>query len=294
MDNDAMQDELQELWDQEAAKLDASDETLADEMYAAAPDEPPLEEEPQAESQQEEDPFGTLPDAVRAKLAQIDQLAESNAQLLQHVKSAEGRVAAMQRELQVAKVAQQSVSPQEAPTQRQINAASNNPEKWEELRSDFPEWSDAIEEFVTAKLGSAQAIDPRAIEDYVGQQVAQTKAEMSRAIEEARIEGKYEDWRETVNTTEFAQWFTVQSADVQALAESAAARDAIRMLDLYHQTKSRSASDIKQEREARLAAAATTRPGQTRPPKTVDDMSTEELWNYEARRRERTAAERGY
>jgi hypothetical protein len=115
-----------------------------------------------------------------------------------------------------------------------------------------------------------------------------------RAIEEARIDGKYENWKDTVNTLEFTQWFTVQAPEVRALADSSAARDALRMLDLFHETKKRSASDIKQERGARLAAAATTRPGQTPPPKTLDDMSPEELWNYEAAKREKTKAQRGF
>jgi hypothetical protein len=140
----------------------------------------------------------------------------------------------------------------------------------------------------------AQGITPEQVQGYVQQQVAQTRAEMGRLREEARIEGKYENWRDTVNTTEFAQWFTVQSPDTQALANSAAARDAIKMLDLYEQAKTRSAGDIKQERGARLAAAATTRTGQTPPPKTLGDMSPAELWNYEAKKRERELKERGY
>jgi hypothetical protein len=30
------------------------------------------------------------------------------------------------------------------------------------------------------------------------------------------------------------------------------------------------------------------------PPKTLDDLSPEELWNYEATKREKTKAQRGY
>jgi hypothetical protein len=128
----------------------------------------------------------------------------------------------------------------------------------------------------------------------VQQQVDQTKVEMRQAIEEARVDGKYENWKDTVNTLEFTQWFTVQSPEIRSLANSDSARDAIRMLDMFHETKKRSASDIRQERGQRLAAAATTRPGQTPPPKTLDDMSPEELWNYEAAKREKTKAQRGF
>jgi hypothetical protein len=203
----------------------------------------------------------------------------------------------MQREFQQARVAQQQVAPQEAPSQGQIANAAKNPETWEQLKEDFPEWAGAMEEYVASKLGSVQSqqgLDPQQVAAFVQQQVDQTKAEMRQAIEEARVDGKYENWKDTVNTLEFTQWFTVQSPEIRSLANSDSARDAIRMLDLFHETKKRSASDIKQERGQRLAAAATTRPGQTPPPKTLDDMSPEELWNYEAAKREKTKAQRGF
>lgn len=299
-ENQLSPEEAQQLWDEEASKLDADDQS-ANQSMATAPEDSLLEDEPIAEEAapdvEPEDPLAGLSDVVRAKLAQIDELATANAQLLHHVKTAEGRVAAMQREFQQARVAQQQVAPQEAPSQGQIVNAAKNPEKWEQLKEDFPEWAGAMEEYVASKLGSVQSqqgLDPQQVAAFVQQQVDQTKAEMRQAIEEARVDGKYENWKDTVNTLEFTQWFTVQSPETRALANSDSARDAIRMLDLFHETKKRSASDIKQERGQRLAAAATTRPGQTPPPKTLDDMSPEELWNYEAAKREKTKAQRGF
>lgn len=299
-ENQLSPEEAQQLWNEEAAKLDADDQS-ADQQMATAPEDSLLEDEPIAEeaapSEEPEDPLAGLSDVVRAKLAQIDELATANAQLLHHVKTAEGRVAAMQREFQQARVAQQQVAPQEAPSQGQIVNAAKNPEKWEQLKEDFPEWAGAMEEYVASKLGSVQpqqGFDPQQVAEFVQQQVDQTKVEMRQAIEEARVDGKYENWKDTVNTLEFTQWFTVQPPDVRALANSDSARDAIRMLDMFHETKKRSASDIRQERGQRLAAAATTRPGQTPPPKSLDDMSPEELWNYEAAKREKTKAQRGF
>lgn len=298
-ENQLSMEDAQRLWDEEAAKLEADDQS-ADQNIAAAPEDP-LQEEPQqaeAEPEQPEDPLAGLPDVVKAKLAKIDQLAEANAQLLHHVKTAEGRVAAMQREFQQARMAQQQVAPQEAPSQGQIAIAVKNPEKWEQLKQDFPEWAGAMEEYVASQLGSVQPnanmLTPEQVANYVQQQAEQTKAEMKQALEEARVEGKYENWKELVNTTDFVQWFTAQPAEVRALADSSSARDAILMLDMFHDTKKRSASDIRQERTQRLSAAATTRPGQTPPPKTLDDMSFEELWNYEAAKREKEKAQRGY
>jgi hypothetical protein len=299
-ENQLSPEEAQQLWDEEASKLDADDQS-ANQSMATAPEDSLLENESYVEevapSEEPEDPLAGLSDVVRAKLAQIDELATANAQLLHHVKTAEGRVAAMQREFQQARVAQQQVAPQEAPSQGQIVNAAKNPEKWEQLKEDFPEWAGAMEEYVASKLGSVQpqqGLDPQQVAAFVQQQVDQTKVEMRQAIEEARVDGKYENWKDTVNTLEFTQWFTVQPPDVRSLANSDSARDAIRMLDMFHETKKRSASDIRQERGQRLAAAATTRPGQTPPPKSLDDMSPEELWNYEAAKREKTKAQRGF
>jgi hypothetical protein len=294
-ENQLSSEEAQNLWDEEASKLAADGDTSASELLAAAPETPqePEPEQAQIEPEQPEDPLAGLSPAVRAKLAQIDDLAQANAQLLHHVKTTEGRVAAMQREAQQARQA----AMQEAPTQTAIASAAKNPEKWEQLKQDFPEWAGAMEEYVASKLGVSsqqQSLSPEAVAQFVQQEVANTKAEMGRLMEEARIEGKYENWRDTINTTEFAQWFTVQTPETRALADSPAAKDAIRMLDLFSTAQTRSAGDIKQERGARLAAAATTRTGQTPPPKTLGDMSPAELWNYEAKKRERELKERGY
>lgn len=290
------QEEAQKLWNEEADKLDAGDQTPAFESQASVPETPPQETiEPEAASTQAQaaDPLAGLPEEVKLALSKITQLEQANAQLLHHVKTAEGRVAAIQREFQQGRQAATSVDA--APSQGQMAAAAKNPEKWEQLKQDFPEWAGAMEEYVGSKLSGMQSgVQATQVVDYVQQQLAAERASMKTAIEEARVEGRYEDWRDTVNTPEFAQWFAIQSNEVKALADSSAARDAIKMLDMFHNLKAKPATEIKQERGARLAAAATTRPGQTPPPKTLDDMSPTELWNYEAKKREEQLAKRGY
>jgi hypothetical protein len=297
-DDNLSQEEAQNLWNEEAKKLDAGDETPAFQSQAAEPDTlPQLNDEPISAPAQEAkaDPLAGLPEEVRIALGKITDLETANAQLLHHVKTAEGRVAAMQREFQQARQATTAVNADDAPSQGAIAAAAKNPEKWEQLKQDFPEWAGAMEEYVGAKLSGMQSgVQAMQVVDYVQEQLAAERAQMKAAIEEARVEGKYEDWRDTVNSPDFAQWYAIQPDDVKALAESSTARDAIKMLDMFHTVRAKPASDIKQERGARLAAAATSRPGQTPPPKTIGDMSPEELWNYEARKREKQIADRGY
>ena len=95
----------------------------------------------EAKEEEEEtpaDPFEGLPDAVKEKLLKIDELEKSNQQLIHHVKTAEGRVAAMQREAEIAKRVKEEVAKKDSPTQKEISTASKNPEKWEQLKEDFP------------------------------------------------------------------------------------------------------------------------------------------------------------
>lgn len=304
MDTELTTEQMQDIWNEEANAREVEE---SPELEAVAPDDTPetvegqpqVEPEPQAEPEQEAvDPFDSLPEAVKAKLAEIDQIKEANAQLLHHVKTAEGRVAAMQREFEQARKAQQSVAPSDAPSQQAIAHAAANPEKWEQLKQDFPEWAGAMEEYVSSKLSSVQVpqgLQAEQVVDFVRQQVEASKAEMNRMLQEARIEGKYENWRDLVNTSDFATWFSAQKPDVRALAESASATDAIKMLDLFHAAKERPAGAIKQERGARLAAAAAPTKGNIAPPpKSVDDMTPEEIWNLEAKKREQTRAQRGF
>jgi hypothetical protein len=152
-----------------------------------------------------------------------------------------------------------------------------------------------MEEYVGSKLSGMQSgVQANQVVEYVQAQQAELRNQMQSAIEEARVEGKYEDWKETINTSDFAQWFAIQPTEVRALADSPHGRDAIKMLDMFNNVRTKPASEIRQERGARLAAAATTRPGQTPPPKTLDDLSPEELWNYEAKKREEQKARQGY
>lgn len=300
MDNELNTEQMQEIWDEELKAKEAGEQLPPSDTPTPTDQDPTpfVEPEPTPAPVADEDPFASLPDAVKAKLAEIDAIKDANAQLLHHVRSAEGRVAAMQREFEQARAAQQQVAPNEAPSQQAIARAAANPEKWEQLKSDFPEWAEAMEGYVGAQLASLQTpqgLKPEEVAIFVRQQVEASKAEMGRLLEEAKIEGKYEDWRDIVNTSDFAAWYTVQKPEVKALAESNNARDAIKMLDMFSEAKARPAEAIRQERGARLAAAAApTRGGSAPPPKSLDSMTPEELWNYEATKRERELKERGF
>lgn len=263
-------------------------ETVTEQAPAA---EAPAPEAPAETPPTVEDPFEALPEAVRNRLAKVDQLEQLLLQQNNDMKATIGRFAHMQRELDAAKKSVQAQG-STAPSQAQIAAASKNPEKWEAMKADFPDWGEAIDELLNHRLSglqqpAPQPVDPAATAEERAQWIANEKAELRKELEEFKVEAKHgEGWKSTINTPDFVNWFAAQDATTKLLADSPRGADAIKLLDMFEKAKEKPVTEIKSDRSSRLQAAATTRPGQAPPPKTEEDMSPEELWNYMARKRQ--------
>lgn len=248
----------------------------------------PAEQEP-AQQQAEVNPYEGLHPDVRAKLERFDQMAASQQQLINDLREAKGRIGALQSEFAKSRQAK----PAEQPTQGQIAAAQADPEKWSALKQDFPEWGEGITAYVESRLGqlSGTGLSPEQIEQMVSQRTEATTAELEKKFNEALVGIKHKNWRQDVNTPEFASWYKVQPPEVQALASSKDGFDAIEMLDRFHADKAKPVADVQQERKQKLAAAVTTKPGGAgKVTKTFDEMSAAEQWEYLAKERERSSA----
>lgn len=210
-----------------------------------------------AEKETAPDPWDSVPPVVRQTLDDITGRLKTLDALSKDVKTATGRVAAIQSELATAKAAAKSVAA--APTAEQIEGAAKSAQKWDDLRADFPEWTEAMDARFAAErtellkhLPKADPIDVDGIKREVGASVTDA---ITTARQMARVDAKYEDWEDTIQTPEFAAWMQAQAPDIQALAYSEKARDAIQMLDLYHDHLK--AAQRKDKNQARLAAAVT-------------------------------------
>jgi len=256
---------------------------------AAAEPEVKLEDAPAtAEAPKEEvDPYAGFHPDVRAKLERFDQMATAQQQLLNDLKEAKGRIGALQSEFAKSRQAK----PAEQPSQAQIAAATVNPEKWESLKKDFPEWGEGITAFVEARLGQLKTgVEQEAVEQLLAQRTEETStqlAQLEKKYNEALVSVKHKDWRKEVNSPEFHAWFQVQAPDVQSLAASPNGLDAIDMLDRFHADRARSPAAVRQERTERLRAAVTTKPGPAKVTKTFEEMSPAEQWQYLAQEREK-------
>lgn len=225
------------------------------------------------------DPWEGVPPVVRQTLEDITGKLGAIDTLSRDVKTATGRVAAIQSELATAKAAAKTT--EHAPTATQIEAASKSVQKWDALKTDFPEWTEAMEERfaieraeLLKQLPKPATVDVDGIRNGVNESVS---AAIKRARQYARVDAKYESWEEDVHTPngeltpKFAAWMKTQAPDIQALADSENASDAIKMIGLYYDDqKAQAARDKKQQRlESAIPARGT--PGQRQPTQSERD-----------------------
>lgn len=255
------------------------------------PPEQPLEDPEQVEAAEQaptpEEQYARLSPEDQAKLKQFDQMAAVMPQLVNELKEAKGRIGALQSEWAKAK---QAASVQ--PNDKQVAAAVQDPEKWATLKKDYPEWGDAIESLVNTRFGAIpkqDGVSQEQIESLVAQRADAVSAQLAQQFNEKLVAVKHPSWRDEVKTPAFAEWFQVQPAEVQSLAQSPDGLDAIRMLDLYAEAKKKPVASVQQDRKA-LLASATQRPvrASTAPvTKRLEDMTPAELWEYEAAHRQK-------
>ena len=278
----------EEIWAEEAAKLDAD-------KVKTAEDKPPqveakTEPEPETKPEAPADPM----EEMRTRMGEIEKLANRMRNVEGHIGGLTSVTKKLNDTLAAATAARKSVD--EAPTAAQVKTAIENPKQWEALKQDFPEWAEATEAFVDAKLGGFGSQDPAAIERIVNERIEVARGDMRKEIVETALEGVHPGWRDTINTTDFTTWFNGQPTDVQALAASDKISDASRMLSMFANRPQARAQEISQQRAGRLSAAAAApgKGGVASPGISTDDMTPEQLWNYEAAQRDKSRASRGY
>lgn len=278
--------DAQQLWDEEATARE-SGEPAAE----TAPE--PTDQGPEAEPEPEVDPLAELRDQVKTLSSQLGTVTSD-------LKSAQGRIAAWQREqAEAAKKAAKAV--EEAPSAGQMAAAVANPESWNKLKEEFPDWATATEHFVEGKLNAVKLPpqDSGAIE-ALKSEVVGLQSSVNRTLAELHVAIAHRGWQQTVKTEDFKTWYGAQPREVQALGASDAPDDAIRMLDLFEASRKTAVQErnradaLKVKREGNLANAAAT-PRGVKAVRTdtvdLDNMSPEQLWQYEAKLREKKRAE---
>lgn len=253
------------------------------------------ETDPATEGQVTPDPAPD-PDPIMQELRErFDKLESRQRNVEGHI----GGLKTAQQAMHQAMEAARKAAPQaEAPTQKQVEQAAASSEKWKNLKRDFPEWADATEELLSARLnGQAQpaAFDPEEIDRKVQESLGKVLPGLRQEIIDSTLDGLFPGWKQEVKTDAFKAWFEKADKDTQALVESDSVGDAATMLRLYNDAKKADPSaQIVSDRKQKLENAVGLPKGvRATPVKTVDQMTDAELWEYEARKREERRAKSG-
>ncbi len=280
----ASQEDAQKIWEQ----LDAEESGRA----PAADAEPPANDAPASAStdpapaaNHNADPAdatkggdAAAPTGDQVLLDKIAGLETMLSQVTQRLRNAEGHIGGLGSQLKQQLQTAQQVSSRggDAPTATEIRDAQRNPEAMARLKSDYPEFAEAMESALNERLSS---LEQRLAQQQQPAQAGVTPQEMQRLRSEMAVEVRHPGWQDRVRTTEFMGWLQRQPREVQMLAASDSPQDAVRLLDLHTEATS-SASTQRTQRLNSAAAIPSGRSGANVRQKAVEDMTPDEYWRY--------------
>lgn len=275
------EDEAKRIWEE----LDAVDSGAP--APAADPEQnAPVEQNAAADqaavedaTQQSAAPAPSTDDANRAYLDKIAGLETIVQQLSGRLRNAEGHIGGLSSQLKQQVMAAQAVQRQggEAPSASEIRKAQADPEAFNRLKEDYPEFAaalaPALDQMLESRLREEMAKLPRTEQSQVD------VAQLTESIRsELMVEVSHPGWKKDVKTPEFLGWLQRSPREMQMLAASADPDDAKRLLDLYKESRKKPATT--QTAGIQAAAALPTGRASGIRQKSVDDMTPKEYWAY--------------
>jgi GrpB-like predicted nucleotidyltransferase (UPF0157 family) len=273
------QDEALKIWQQ----LDAEDADLAP-PRASEPDAPAATDSAPAAKQDADAADAkrvgeeAAPQGEQVLLDRIAGLETMISQVTQRLRNAEGHIGGLGSQLKQQLQTAQQVTAKggDAPSATEIREAHKNPEAMARLKTDYPEFAEAMESALNERLGS---LEQKLQQQQQAAPAAVLPQEISRLRSEFAVEVRHPGWQDLVRTTEFVGWLQRQPREVQMLAASESPQDAVRLLDI-HAEASKSATSQRTQRLNSAAALPSGRSGGNVRQKAVEDMSPEEYWRY--------------
>ena len=250
------------------------------------PEEKPAEAVPAVEAKAEAappaeaqpDPWEGVNPKVKAELESVSAKLAAFDKLPDRLRNIEGHIGGLTSQIKTAFAAKQAVEVKggEAPTQTQIEQAKTS-EKWKQLAQDYPDWAEAMDERLATLKPSQAPVDVAAltasiraeIEADTGKKLEQVEA---RAVEFAIVSIQHKGWKQKVQSPEFKAWFGKQAPDIQALANSNAADDALKLLDTYEAAaKAAKKAEVEAAEKAKRLKGAMTPQGVPGNPAVLND-----------------------
>ena len=273
-------DEKEEL----LARKEIAAEVWGDAPASGPQDEPVSEAEPEIEQQTDEVDWAGVSPALRKTIEGISGRLATLDTIDQRLKSAEGRIGSVQQAVfEQRKAAEEAAKRvQDAPTKEQMAKAAKSERAWEDLKEEFPGWSEALHDEITGMRKAADALKQdlealRSMQQAGGGQ-QQDVARMQREIDVKLVSVKHPGWQKIVQGEEFGQWLQSQDQAVQqTFLNSTDPVECIAVLDAFTGSNAGgNAHDIAASRQRRLESAATVNKGRSTQTKNPDNMTEAE------------------
>lgn len=204
---------------------------------------------PDADAQKEEVKPETKPDPLAEVLARMDKMQQSQDKLAGNLGRLQQSHEQFQANLAAARAATGQVT--DAPEQADIKRAAVDPEKWAALKKDFPEWGEAVEAAIDARVPK---FDLPEFEQRVNAAIEGKAKAMQAQMIDASLTAVFPGWKKDVQSDQFKAWFETQSDDIKATRNSDDVGDVARTLSLYREHQK--AEAVKAAEAARAQAEA--------------------------------------
>ena len=257
-----------------------------------------------AGSEPKPDPWDGVPPVLKQTIEGLQSsLNGLNLDQFSHrVKQLESRVGSIQNEFHAAKKAQDMAK--DAPTKKEMVEAGKTDKAWNALKEDYPEWGEILD-VIGEKLPTPadQQTPPVNLDEIREEMRKELQTDFNQQLSDAQVKTEekliafaHKDWRNDINTPEWAEFIASKSADKRAeIMNSQDSTVIIKALDEFKNVtgetpapkEDNSAADIKASREKRLKKSVVQERGpKKQPPKSKpwEDMT-------EAERRQAIASE---
>ena len=242
--------------------------------------EPEIEE--REEQQPEVDEWAGVSPALRKTIEGINGKLSTLDTIDQRLRSAEGRIGSVQQAVfEQRKAAEEAAKRvKDAPTKEQMAQAAKSERAWEDLKDEFPEFSEALHDEITSMRKAAEALkqDIETLRTMQNSGSQHDVEKLQREIDVKLVSVKHPGWQQTVKSDEFGQWLQAQDQAVQqTFLYATDPVECIAVLDAFAGSNTEGgAQGITASRQRRLEAATTVSKGRSTQTKNPANMTEAE------------------
>ena len=184
----------------------------------------------------ESDPLaGLSPETIAALEARIAPTLSQKIEerLSGRIRNIEGHIGGLNKRVNEVAAAREAAAAQgaDSPSNTRVREAMEDGEKMKLLREDFPEFAEALDELRGSMVPQSTEANAKAIDERF-QNVA-TVDQVTRVREMMKLDTRFPDWEDTVQSESYRNWLLNQPQDIQQLTESESARDALKVLEKF-------------------------------------------------------------